>query len=180
MIAFKEWSLVCQALGNGTQSLILRKGGIAEGRAGFQWKHDAFILFPTHFHEQNQHIRGAAAMPIPEADLENHTVSLVGKIEWKGTLTNWDTIQALEPYHQWTDETIQDRFDYTGERALSVALLRIYRMPAPVTFPDARGYGGCRSWVEIPVSVDEATLIPVLTDAEHQARVAALLPLLES
>ena len=28
-VGFKEWSLVCDALGGGTQSVILRKGGIA-------------------------------------------------------------------------------------------------------------------------------------------------------
>jgi hypothetical protein len=49
---FKEWSLVCDALGAGAQSVILRKGGIHEGRGGFWWKHDRFFLFPTHFHEQ--------------------------------------------------------------------------------------------------------------------------------
>ena len=31
-VGFKDWSLVCAALGSGKQSLILRKGGIAEGR----------------------------------------------------------------------------------------------------------------------------------------------------
>ena len=31
-IGFKEWAIVCEALGRGRQSVILRKGGIAEGR----------------------------------------------------------------------------------------------------------------------------------------------------
>jgi len=34
-VGFKEWSLVCDAFGRGEQSIILRKGGIAEGREGF-------------------------------------------------------------------------------------------------------------------------------------------------
>jgi len=34
-IGFKGWSLVCDAMAHGTQSIILRKGGIAEGREGF-------------------------------------------------------------------------------------------------------------------------------------------------
>src|SRR5213082_2938121 len=49
---FKEWSLVCDALGRGRQSVILRKGGIAEGRGGFSFRHREFFLFPTFFHEQ--------------------------------------------------------------------------------------------------------------------------------
>jgi hypothetical protein len=46
-IGFKEWSLVCNALGQGTQSVILRKGGIAEGREGFSFRRREFFLFPS-------------------------------------------------------------------------------------------------------------------------------------
>src|SRR5437870_13708919 len=60
-IGFKEWSLVCDALGHGTQSVILRKGGIAEGREGFSFRNREFFLFPTFFHEQIAKVRIAAA-----------------------------------------------------------------------------------------------------------------------
>ena len=33
--AFKEWHVVVEALAAGEQILLLRKGGIAEGRGGF-------------------------------------------------------------------------------------------------------------------------------------------------
>ena len=46
-IAFKEWAVVCAALASGQQSLILRKGGIHEGRDGFRVAHREFWLFPT-------------------------------------------------------------------------------------------------------------------------------------
>ena len=36
-IAFKEWAIICEALGAGVQSIILRKGGIHEGREGFSF-----------------------------------------------------------------------------------------------------------------------------------------------
>ena len=35
-IAFKEWAMVVDALGRGEQIIILRKGGISEGRGGFK------------------------------------------------------------------------------------------------------------------------------------------------
>jgi hypothetical protein len=50
--AFKEWALICESLGDGRQSLIIRKGGIAEGREGFSFRASEFFLFPTWFHEQ--------------------------------------------------------------------------------------------------------------------------------
>jgi hypothetical protein len=42
-MAFKEWAVVCEALGSGRQSVILRKGGIAEGREGFAFLHREFF-----------------------------------------------------------------------------------------------------------------------------------------
>src|SRR5687768_11757609 len=37
--AFKEWAIIVDALARGDQILILRKGGISEGREGFQIDH---------------------------------------------------------------------------------------------------------------------------------------------
>ena len=42
-IAFKEWAGVCQALGDGRQTIIVRKGGIDEGPAGFRPEHRGFL-----------------------------------------------------------------------------------------------------------------------------------------
>ena len=50
-IALKEWAAVCLALAEGRQSLLVRKGGIAEGSGGFRMEHDEFWLFPTQFHQ---------------------------------------------------------------------------------------------------------------------------------
>jgi hypothetical protein len=41
-IAFKEWAAVCEALAAGRQTIILRKGGIQEGREGFRVQHGEF------------------------------------------------------------------------------------------------------------------------------------------
>jgi hypothetical protein len=64
-IGFKEWSLVCDAMAHGTQSIILHKGGIAEGREGFSFQHRESFLFPTFFHEQIAKVRIAAAIRRP-------------------------------------------------------------------------------------------------------------------
>ena len=56
-VGFKEWALVCEALGRGEQTILLRKGGLAEGREGFGFRHEEFFLFPTFFHEQVVKVR---------------------------------------------------------------------------------------------------------------------------
>ena len=176
-VAFKEWSQVCAALALGRQSVILRKGGIAEGRSGFVWKHPTFLLFPTHFHEQAQQLRPEGNLPALEPDPSQHTISLVATLEFSTVLTDWEQVLALAPYHFWNEATVQARFDYSGERALSVGVLRVAKLSQPYTFPDAPGYGGCRSWVQVPDAPLQTT-VPVLEETTHQQRLATLRTLL--
>ena len=178
--AFKEWSLVCAALACGRQSVILRKGGIAEGRAGFAWQHREFALFPTHFHEQSQHLRNADEHGAVPANTTEHTISLIATLEISVVLTDWEQVMALTPFHFWTEETVRARFDYSGDRALSVGVLRVARLPQPYSFPDAPGYGGCRSWVKIPEAPSQGAPVPVLDDATHARRMADLTQILKS
>ena len=50
--ALKEWAIVCQALADGRQLLLIRKGGIEEVKEGFQVTHRDFWLFPTYVHQK--------------------------------------------------------------------------------------------------------------------------------
>jgi hypothetical protein len=171
-IAFKEWALVCEALGRGDQSLILRKGGIAEGREGFRFKHDEFLLFPTFFHEQLARTVLPAETPLPQPVPGVVTLRWLARVEWTELLTDWNAVQRLAPFHIWREEIIAERFRYDDQTGVHVAVLRIFRLDDPLVFADARAYGGCRSWVTVP----DASLAssPVLDDAAHAARVQAI------
>src|SRR5687767_9868798 len=140
---FKEWSMVCEALGAGAQSIILRKGGIHEGRGGFFWKHNGFFLFPTRFHEQGVQFPwpGASPQAAEEGDDAPHTLTLFATVEFKHQLTAWDDVERLRPFHYWTTETVRDRFDYTDSAGISLAFLRVWRVQPPWTFPDQPRYG---------------------------------------
>ena len=59
-IAFKEWMIVVDAVGRGEQTIILRKGGISEGRGGFKVEHSRFLLFPTLFRQQRESVLPSA------------------------------------------------------------------------------------------------------------------------
>jgi hypothetical protein len=170
--AFKEWSLVCQGLEEGRSSLILRKGGIAEGRAGFEWKHRQFYLFPTHFHEQLTALHGFSSMP-PVSE-GSHEISLWAELDFEATVTDWDMVQQLKEFHPWTEEVVRERFAYGTAGSLSVACVRVFRLPAQIVFPDAPCYGGCRSWVQVPANPLPTSLKPVIADATHAARAADL------
>ena len=60
-VAFKEWAVICRALAEGRQALILRKGGIAEAGGQFAPEHNRFWLYPTFVHQQQGGIKPEAA-----------------------------------------------------------------------------------------------------------------------
>jgi hypothetical protein len=161
-VGFKEWALVCDLLTSGQQSLILRKGGIHEGRGGFEWKHRGFFLFPTWFHTQAEKLRGDFAATAFPPEEERTSVDIDGYAElsqvWK--VTDWARVEAIASLHAWNDEVVRERFVYDDESCLHIALVRAWRLPRRWTFPYSKSYGGCRSWVNLP---DEG--LPLLKQA---------------
>lgn len=171
-IGFKEWTLICDALGRGEQSIILRKGGIAEGRAGFRFQHDEFLLFPTLFHEQVSKLKLPADTALPgrpaEGQIEiRHRV----RVEWTEDITDLEVVRRLTPFHLWRDEVIEERFRYDEKQGVSLAMVRVFRLTEPFIFPDAPKYGGCRSWVTLPDLPATTGFEPVLDDAAQEERV---------
>jgi len=168
-VGFKEWAAVCEALGRGRQSIILRKGGIAEGRDGFSFKHREFFLFPTWFHEQPEKV---TEFPI-EAPLDNAvrlTIRYAATLEFSHTITSWDVAEALASMHIWKPEVVRERFDYDEVPGLHVAFVRVFRLDPEWSLPNEKRYGGCRSWVTLPDRPNDSALEPVLSDAEHARR----------
>jgi hypothetical protein len=175
MFAFKEWTLVCDAFARGSQSLIIRKGGIAEGRDGFRFKHSEFLLFPTLFHEQATKLRVPADMALSAARADgSHEIRHLARAEWTRDVTDWDTVKALEPFHLWAEPEIEKRFRQDDQPGVSVAFVRIFALSEPHVFPDLPKYGGCRSWIEVPDLPASTTLAPVIDDRTHIDRESAI------
>ena len=57
-IALKEWAALVAAIGDGKQSILLRKGGIREGP--FKAPASSFYLFPTSFHSEGRLLQADA------------------------------------------------------------------------------------------------------------------------
>ncbi|HJY15330.1 MAG TPA: DUF1802 family protein, partial [Nitrososphaeraceae archaeon] len=59
MLALKEWNIVCRALEEGDQSILLRKGGILEYRKGFEIIQKIFLLYPTLEHQAKKYLQSS-------------------------------------------------------------------------------------------------------------------------
>jgi hypothetical protein len=177
-VAFKEWAGVCAALAEGRQSLILRKGGIAEGPGGFAPEHAAFWLYPTHVHEAEQGLRAvpdAGFQPAPTAARPADTVAIqsLAVVEWVGLVAEAATLPALQELHAWTEETVLKRFHYRRP-GLWVLGVRLFRQPRPTVLTVTADHAGCRTWVPLDPPLSTAELRPVLDEEEHARRMERL------
>src|SRR5207302_6774696 len=160
---FKEWSLVCDALGRGRQSVILRKGGIAEGRGGFSFRHREFFLFPTFFHEQIAKVRIAAAdIPAPGSTI---AIRWYARVERALRINSLLIAEALASLHILSAEVVRERFGYKGD-GLNVAFVREFEISPVWVLQNEKRFNGCRSWIDLPPP-PEMMMQPVLDDATH-------------
>lgn len=169
-IAFKEWSGVCDALIEGRQTIILRKGGISE-RAGpgqFAPEHTEFWLYPTWTHQKGQGLR-PVEMPAmhsraagPNADGSISIRGLV-RVGFVGFLSDEDLLGELRPFHGLTDETLIKRFHYRSP-GLWVLAARVFRRDPAFSVQPTPEQAGCVTWVNFDEPLSTAGLVAVLDE----------------
>jgi hypothetical protein len=167
-IAFKEWAIVVDALGRGEQIIILRKGGITEGRRGFRPEHSEFLLFPTLFHQQRDSV-----VPAAQVRYDQIEPGLPAKDRLRleffcevASVRRFDSLAAAERLrgqHIWCDEVIAARFDWGKEKAIHALAVRVFRLRQTVELPVRESYGGCKSWIELETDVATDDAKPVLS-----------------
>ena len=161
-VFFKDWAVICEAIGQGEQDVILRKGGIHEGREGFSFKHEEFYLFPTLFHAQGNMVKAPWDELAPQLASgkawelgDQVSIKYRCKVLKAETLTDWAEVQSLDYRHIWKEEIIRERFDWAGkgmsEGSIHVAYLKVEVLDEPLELHYEKSMGGCRSWLELPL-----------------------------
>lgn len=161
-VAFKEWAVICAALASGRQSLILRKGGIAEEGGVFRPEHSEFLLYPTYFHEHRAGIKAEFLPLLETVDAAKPPAGVVRfahfvRVESVSHVTNLEDALALDSRHAWTPDVVKQRFHYRSP-GLFVLDVRVFALPAPVEVVERPEYAGCKTWVPLtePVPTDGA------------------------
>jgi len=169
--AFKEWAIVVDALGAGEQIIILRKGGIHEGKSGFAIEHKNFLLFPTRFHQQRESVVERSQLRFDQI-WPHHQDATRTRLEFIAEVVEWSLLDSLsaagrlQGQHIWREDVIRKRFDWGGSKSVYALAVRVSRLPVPVVLPMLQSYGGCKSWIDLEQEVETAETIPVL-DEEH-------------
>jgi hypothetical protein len=168
MQALKEWAVVCKALEEGRQVVLLRKGGILEYKQGFEVKHEKFLLFPTFEHQSKDHLQADYASKLDEVLKEqpaagtNVMTSYAEVVDIK-EITDRAALKPLEKYHVWNESYVNARMDYNPKKPMSVILLRVFKLDKPVSVDTKAEWAGCKSW--IPVDMN-ATGTPALDNLQ--------------
>jgi hypothetical protein len=182
-VAFKEWAVIVDALGQGGQIVILRKGGISEGRGGFKPEHSEFFLFPTLFHQQRESVLPSAqarfdqiSPDFPPAD--RLRLEYFARVIAVQRLVSLETAERLRDQHVWRDEVIAGRFDWGRDKTIHVMAVRVFRLPSAIELPMLPAYGGCKSWSELDREIATDAATPVLTNEAFKNRLKLFLDVL--
>jgi hypothetical protein len=172
----KEWAIVCRALGDGRQIMLLRKGGIYESAGEFELEHKEFLFFPTYLHQNRKMLKEDAqdGFEPHAAEPATVTLSLAGEVSDIIQLKSRAQADALDDQHVWTPPLIDMRFNYKPENPLYLLLVRAWRLAKPVIVENTPAYAGCKSWVPLDAAVSTDGATPVLDDASYRERHALI------
>ncbi|OBF26953.1 DUF1802 family protein [Mycobacterium sp. ACS4331] len=153
--ALKEWSAAVHALLDGRQTVLLRKGGIGEKR--FEVSADEFVLMPTVAHSHADRVRPEHRDLLAPAAVDSTEDAVVVRAAAKVVdviaVQRPDHIGEIDDLHIWTEESVRaDRLDFRPKHRLAVLVVDVRPLTVPVRVPRSPEFGGCRSWVDLPVT----------------------------
>jgi hypothetical protein len=178
-VALKEWAVLVDAMARGDLVTMIRKGGIREHRAGFDVRHDRFLLYPTFFHEKlneldarfHPRLESVHASTPPHGTIELRYIASVAAV-WQ--VTELERLRVIDAEHGLTWGAVESRFRYRDDPRVHVVAVRVAKLTSVVSLPEVRRYTGCVSWVKLDQDVDVSAATPVIADDIFAARMRAL------
>jgi len=180
-VALKEWAVVCRALAEGRQILLLRKGGIYESAGEFEIEHRKFLLLPTYLHQNKAMLKERKHTDFQPASAEPERINISAFAEITDIIPmkSRAAMDALDEQHVWTPPLIDMRFNYKPENPLYLLLVRANALRDPVMIENTPAYAGCKSWVPLETAISVADAKPVLDDAAYQMRRQKILAVIQ-
>jgi hypothetical protein len=169
-IALKEWRVVCDALAEGRQMLMLRKGGIYESGGEFEVEHRQFLFFPTYVHQNPLMLKSDIEVTPTKTEPNRAEIFVAGEITDIIQMKSREAMDMLYAEHIWTAPLIDMRFNYRPENPLYLLLIRAYRLPEPIEIENTLALAGCKSWVPLEESISTESAVPAMDDGEFNKR----------
>lgn len=161
MLALKEWSIICKALEDGNQTILLRKGGILEYKKGFEIRQKSFLLFPTLEHQAEEYLQSKYLQTydlllkgnkFQDTQNKTNTLLVLARIEAIQEFNDPQMLPKLEKYHIWNEKYVNMRMNYNPKKPMNALLLRVYKLPQPISIDVNPEWAGCKSWIDTDIS----------------------------
>ena len=160
MLALKEWSVVCRALEEAKQSILLRKGGILEYKKGFEISEKIFLMYPTLEHQSKEYLQPNYLQEFElflkandsVAQDKSNTIRILTRIEAIQEVNDETILSKLEKYHIWNEKYVNMRMKYNPKIPVKALLLRVYKLPEPISIDVNPKWAGCKSWIDIELT----------------------------
>lgn len=155
-----EWNAIIEALGNGKQTILIRKYGTSL---------KGFLLYPTVSYAnkdnvlesfQEEYKSFARENLLPKSEDKKFEVKYYAKVE-EVIEKSSSRIGGFNKFHIWTREHVKS---YLGGNSAKIWLLRVYKLKEPVI--TSRTQGMLYANVSDEVSLDGMT--PVISDKDFE------------
>ncbi|MCT7951434.1 DUF1802 family protein [Ancylothrix sp. C2] len=177
-LALKEWAVAVEALEAGETILLLRKGGIREGKGGFKVEQNRVLLYPTFEHQKPDLLKSEYCKKVVSVESGWHPetvrIGSFAEITDAFLVAHEPAIKALLPYHIWNEQFITERLKWKPSEPVSVLLLRVYKLAETRIIPYRQEYGGCKSWMDIKELVSLENSVAILSDGEYNKQANAI------
>ena len=142
---------------DGKQSILLRKGGILEYKEGFEISQKIFLVYPTLEHQSKEYLQQDYLQEFelllekddPNFEYKTNTITILAQIEGIQEFNDESKLAKLEKYHIWNEKYVNMRMSYNPKKPMNALLLRIYKLPEPISVKVNPEWAGCKSWINI-------------------------------
>lgn len=168
-VGLKEWASVIDALLDGRQALLIRKGGLGDKGTNFALEASTFFLYPSYLHQQANFVKEEYTKRFKELEPPQS-----GTVVFKGCgvtrdvipVSDIEALSRLDGFHIWNRRFIEQRLEWRPDNPAIVVLVRVYRLNVPIVMAEQRRYRGCRSWVQLVDPLSSVAGTPVLSTEE--------------
>jgi len=168
-MAIKEWAIVCQALEEGKQTLLLRKGGVVEEGDQLKPEHPEFFLYPTYDHGGPDGIKADWRPRLGKLDKEAKDVKhihfrLYAIVDSVFKITDWEVAKQFIPFTILSDQAFEKDFREGDWEGLYLFVVRVYSLAVPMDLPRKSSHEAAKIWVPLGTSLFTSGAYPVIPD----------------
>ena len=182
----REWAVVCQAIHQGEQVVLVRKGGLNHPSRPENSIPDAPFALLKNYQFQNPTAIKVEASHLYRSQLQTTEddakveITTVGVVTQSLIIENPVQIYRLWDHHIWTADYLAERINTQPELPLSLLYVRAYVLAEPISIQRPEPLTKLVSWPDLPCTISTENAKPTLSDQQYSFRCRVIRELMEA